>query len=291
MGCRLLGDGGMRLHSLLAPALALPAMSLAACVVDDGADLDTSAELVRFGDPSIVDHGELPRPIDAWTEAALSARDRVHLWTFTLDGRAEVAIRTGRAGRGTVDTVLALQRDTARGWRALARDDDGGDGLYSALERGLEAGHYRIRVSGYLPFERGSFALTVACSGAGCGTAPPPCVFGDTFREIDRDRFTFAERIVLTAASPLDALAATQVVRAVQASAHSDVTTPGEAFARVDQNEINRIPLLDTATEQRYVAYEYGAGDNSYGAIFLDGGTTRVVEIHDGELVECTVTD
>jgi hypothetical protein len=287
----LLCDAGMHLHTLLAPALAVPVMSLAACVIDDAADLDTSADVATLDRSSIVDHGELPRSIDARTEAALSARDRVHLWTFTVDGPAEVAIRTGRAGRAAVDTVLALPRETAHGWRAVARDDDGGDGLYSALERGLDAGHYRVRVSGFLPHERGRFALTVACSGAGCGVAPPACVFGDTFRAIDRDRFAFGERVVLTAASPLDAITAVQVVRAVHASSHTDVTTPAEAFARVDQNEINRIPLLDGATGQLYIAYEYGAGDNSYGAIFADGAPTRVVEIHDGELVECTVTD
>jgi hypothetical protein len=277
----------------LLPAIVLPAMSLlvTGCLAVDGVDESTSGVATR-GQSSTVDHGELPRPIDARTEVALSARDRVHLWQVALDAPARVSIRTERvAGGRAVDTVVALHRHTASGWRAVARDDDGGDGPFSALTRDLRAGRYRIRVAGYTEHVRGGLALTVGCAGDGCGEASPVCAFGDTFREIDRDRFTFGERVKLTAASALDGLMAAQVVRAVQASAHSDVTTPTEAFDRVDQNEINRIPLHDTARERDYVAYEYGAGDNSYGAIFPAAEAEPATEIHDGDLVDCTVTD
>jgi hypothetical protein len=277
----------------LLPTIVLPAMSLLVigCLAVDGVDESTSGVATR-GQSSTVDHGELPRPIDARTEVALSARDRVHLWHVTLDGPARVAIRTERVERSrAIDTVLALYRQTASGWRVIARDDDGGDGPFSALSRDLPAGHYRIRVAGYTEHVRGRFALTVGCAGDGCGEAPPACVFGGTFREIDRDRFEFPGHTELTAASPLDPLTAAQVVRAVQASAHSDVTTPAEAFERVDQHEINRIPLRDTARERDYIAYEYGAGDNSYGAIFPAADAEPVAEIHDGDLVDCTATD
>jgi hypothetical protein len=263
------------------------------CLAADELELETTSDVATRGQSTTVDHGELPRPIDARTEVALSARDRIHLWELTLEGPARLSIRTEHVGRGrAVDTLLALYRQSARGWgRAIARDDDGGDGLYSALVRDLGAGRYRIRVAGYTEHERGAFALTVACAGDGCGQAPPACSFGGTFREIDRDRFEFPGHTELTAASPLDPLTAAQVVRAVQASAHSDVTTPAEAFERVDQHEINRIPLRDTARERDYVAYEYGAGDNSYGAIFAAAAAEPVAEIHDGDLVDCTVTD
>jgi hypothetical protein len=38
-----------------------------------------------------------------------------------------------------------------------------------------------------------------------------------------------------------------------------------------------------------FIAFEYGAGDNSYGAFFERRGEAMVSAIHDGDLYECTV--
>ncbi|HEU4534614.1 MAG TPA: hypothetical protein VFS00_10875, partial [Polyangiaceae bacterium] len=78
---------------------------------------------------------------------------------------------------------------------------------------------------------------------------------------------------VLTAASipALSALQREQIVLAVQESAHVDVATVEEAFDRVDGHEVNEVVLRDAATNQFYTEIEYGAGDNSYGAVFYWG--------------------
>jgi hypothetical protein len=94
---------------------------------------------------------------------------------------------------------------------------------------------------------------------------------------------------VLTPASipGLSALQRAQIVLAVQESAHTDVTTVEEAFDRVDGDEINVIVLRHAATNQFYTEVEYGAGDNSYGAIFYWGTAVKGAAIHDGFQEEC----
>ena len=50
-----------------------------------------------------------------------------------------------------------------------------------------------------------------------------------------------------------------------------------------------RFAVVERATRTRVVAIEFGAGDNSYGAVF-SGGTTRIVaRIQDGDLAGCTL--
>lgn len=118
----------------------------------------------------------------------------------------------------------------------------------------------------------------------------PLCVFGETFRDLDSQpalRVTARRR--WTAATRLTELDRRRVVIAVRQSAHSDVTTPEEAFARVDQGEINRVDIYEPAAARTFVALEYGVGDNSYGAFFDGLGDTVVARIHDGDILDCAV--
>ena len=105
------------------------------------------------------------------------------------------------------------------------------------------------------------------------------CGLGD--QELARETLTPA------AIPGLSALERAQIVAAVQESAHTDVTTVEEAFDRVDGHEINRIVLRDEGTHQFYLEVEYGAGDNSYGAIFYWGTAHKAAAIHDGYQEEC----
>lgn len=45
--------------------------------------------------------------------------------------------------------------------------------------------------------------------------------------------------------------------------------------------------FYELASERWFVVYEYGAGDNSYGAFFEQQGTTVLASIHDGDLLIC----
>jgi hypothetical protein len=116
------------------------------------------------------------------------------------------------------------------------------------------------------------------------------CLFGDTFYELgEQPAVRITGRRKWTAATSLTPLDQRRVVLAVQQSAHTDVTTPAEAFARVDQGEINRVDLYEPAAARTFVALEYGAGDNSYGAFFDGLSDALVARIHDGDILDCTV--
>jgi len=95
------------------------------------------------------------------------------------------------------------------------------------------------------------------------------------------------ERLTPAAIPGLSALERAQIVAAVQESAHTDVTTVEESFARVDQHEINRIVLLGQVANQFYVEIEFGAGGNSYGAYFYYNTAAKAAAIHDGFQEEC----
>lgn len=124
-----------------------------------------------------------------------------------------------------------------------------------------------------------------------CGEVLRPrvdCVFGSTYRELrsPRPNLVTTPRRVLALADVTDSLTAQQVILAVQQSSHNDVTTLEEAFDRVDQGEVNQLDLWEGSNGQAYSAFEYGAGDNSYGAIFAFGTTTMVSRIQDGDLYD-----
>lgn len=116
------------------------------------------------------------------------------------------------------------------------------------------------------------------------------CVFGQVYRDLFAGGaiVVVAER-QLDPSSSTNAIQRDQIVIAVQA-AYEDVTTVSEAFAAVDQSVIHHVELWDASNRLAYTAYEFGAGDNSYGRIFAFGSTTIAATIHDGDLDGCTAT-
>ena len=292
----------MRHLRSLGPALFLssslgplaPACAASPEAVDKGIeeDVPVDGKLDSFRSPT--DHGRIG--FDRPEVADLTAEAGFHAWTFNLEAPADVVLRTNVAmpGSRSVDTVLYLYREGPRGFgRALTSNDDAPGTLFSAISRRLEAGRYRVLVKGYARSTRGPFSLAVTCSGAGCGTPPvDACLFGATFSELrmsERPRITFEQ--VLTAADlpTLPETLRAQIVRAVQQSAHTDVTTVEEAFMRVDGGQVNRLELYDGLGARTFTAIEYGAGDNSYGAIFSGRTTDLAARIQDGDLAGCNV--
>lgn len=114
------------------------------------------------------------------------------------------------------------------------------------------------------------------------------CVFGTTYRDVFRSEaiVVLGER-KLFAGDELASGQAEQIIQAVLQSTH-EPTTVEEAFEAVDQGEINYVELWDASARRGFTAYEYGAGDNSYGAIFVQGTTTIAASIGDGDLSGCT---
>jgi hypothetical protein len=135
-----------------------------------------------------------------------------------------------------------------------------------------------------------AYASSGAWTGGTVPTPPDPnCVFGLTYRDIFTSGGTVViARRVLDPGSSTNATQRTQIVAAVRA-AYEDVTTVSHAFAAVDQNQINHLELWDASNREAYTAYEFGAGDNSYGRVFAYGTTNVAATINDGDLYDCSV--
>lgn len=227
---------------------------------------------------------ELTRPSQRWSFAfALSAPARVQLHTLPASDGPEV------------DTVLTLLvADARRGTlRKIAENDDGEHSRFSSLEAELVAGRYTIEVRGYRPRTRGPFTLTTGCEGAGCPALPTPCLFGEQFSDLrEHPTLAIVSEVWIHSEDELaDDVERAQLVLAVQQSSHSDVRTPGEALARVDQQEVRRLELHARSGAGAFTVFEYGVGDNSYGAIFARGTLPVLASIHDGDLLDCRQTE
>lgn len=115
------------------------------------------------------------------------------------------------------------------------------------------------------------------------------CVFGERYRDItESGALIVLGRNELTLSSPLSDVESAQVLEAVKASAYSDVATAQEAFQAVDGGVVNQTQLWDGSNRKAYTAYEFGAGDNSYGKIFPLGELQAAATIQDGDLYGCT---
>lgn len=132
--------------------------------------------------------------------------------------------------------------------------------------------------------------LPPPCSNGSCEEETPSCLFGDSFRELyQNEAFELTPDEWITDEAQLGTeLERAQLVAAVQQSSHSDVTTVAEALARVDEHEVRRVWFKERTSGRAFVVYEYGAGDNSYGAYFVRGELPVVAQIHDGDLLACT---
>jgi hypothetical protein len=140
-----------------------------------------------------------------------------------------------------------------------------------------------------------SFALEVVpvCrSEARAAQYDRTCVFGDRYRDMWRapGAIVRGETRELRDSDTPSALMQAQVVRAVQETAFSDVTTYGEAIAVVDEQVANYTPLWDASGRRAFVVIEVGAGDNSFGAYFPADSAVPVATINDGDIEECGVT-
>lgn len=257
-------------------------MSAADKGLEEDAPVDGAFDSFR----SPIDHGDLSLGGTA-TEELTSARS-FHSWNFEVTEETTVRLET-RAPEGgdEVDTMIYLYRDGPTGWgRNIANADDTETSLFATLTRTLEPGYYRVLVKGYSRRSVGPFELEVGCDT--CGVSE--CLFGSVFHDLGSfngvtvnhdERFTTLDGI-------FEPVQREQIVIAVQQSSHRDVTTAEEAMARIDGGVMRRLWLYDAAGSRSFLAYEYGAGDNSYGAIFPRTSTTVAASIHDGDLYECT---
>ncbi|MBL8916217.1 MAG: hypothetical protein JNM17_36290 [Archangium sp.] len=99
------------------------------------------------------------------------------------------------------------------------------------------------------------------------------------------EKATELSRKDLTASSSgIDATLARQIITACHQSSYTDVKTLKDAFEAVDQGEIVVRDFKDKKTGQLYTVIDYGAGDNTYGAIYKKGSATPLKSIQDGDI-------
>jgi hypothetical protein len=246
-------------------------------------------QLATLSEPDItrharIDHGDLP--VGGTLNAVMSKNASLHIVHFSLTQPAQIELRIQKtSGAEMAGAALALFPDR-RHARSIARGS-------STLRVQLGAGSYRVEVRGLSRASYGEFQLTSSCSGAGCPAPGTGCLFGEQFADIrSNPQLELSPDEWITSADQLaDAVEEQQLVLAVQQSSHTDVMTPEEALERVDQNEVRRIWIRHATSDRAFVAYEYGAGDNSYGAFFEQQSLEVAASIHDGDLLDCAVTE
>lgn len=137
-----------------------------------------------------------------------------------------------------------------------------------------------------LPFEE--FHINVL---GACGEAlhdQYDCAFGTRFRDIEKlPNNAIVRDVVQTAAdiAGLGDVEREQIIIAARQSAFDDVASVEAAFDAFDQGELNVLDIVEISTGRPFRALEYGAGDNSFGAIFDLSSTTLVAVIRDGEML------
>ena len=107
---------------------------------------------------------------------------------------------------------------------------------------------------------------------------------GDDWNDV-LARSEVKSRETLTDVTGLDALLlGEQIVAAVHQSTYTHVTTAAEALAAVDEGGFQVTHFNDVQTGKQYIGIDYGAGDNTYGAIFEADSGRPTYAIRDGEL-------
>ncbi len=117
------------------------------------------------------------------------------------------------------------------------------------------------------------------------------CVFGLRYRDIfENSKFLFAERsqLVLADAEALPADEQARILFAIGEAAFDANLGLQEAFEFADDNEVNKSEFWDGSNDLPFVAYEFGAGDNSFGAIFHADTGVLAARIIDGDLYDGT---
>jgi hypothetical protein len=114
------------------------------------------------------------------------------------------------------------------------------------------------------------------------------CVFGPRWATQDLEpAIREIYRRWFTDASEFETIDAQQLIRAVQLAGSPEVSTLAEALSNIDGGEARRIALWDTSSRQTWVLWEFGRGDNSYGAWFAADQATAVARVADGDTYDC----
>jgi hypothetical protein len=136
----------------------------------------------------------------------------------------------------------------------------------------------KMSLTGKLSVDLARELKAAAANGKGALEAP-------TFHDfLDQVKVTSERTLTSADASSISPELTKQIIAACHQSSHTDVKTLADAFEAVDQGEFVIREGTDKKTGAKYLSVDYGAGDNTYGAIFKAGTTKVAVAIQDGDL-------
>jgi hypothetical protein len=135
----------------------------------------------------------------------------------------------------------------------------------------------KMSLTGKLSVDLARELKAAAANGKGALEAP-------TFHDfLDQVKVTSERTLTSADASSISPELTKQIIAACHQSSHTDVKTLADAFEAVDQGEFVIREGTDKKTGAKYLSVDYGAGDNTYGAIFKTGSAKPVIGIHDGD--------
>lgn len=288
------------------------ALALTACGEPSEADGAEKTEEARTPDLSggkadsasgIFYRGELGFGEESAHADEFTGRGEFHAYEIELAADAPITLEITQKGssRG-MDTILYVFGPKNEGGvydTIVAFDDDLGWGLLSRVRDFAPPtqGTYLVIVGTYTGRQAGNYRLMATCQdGDACAPrAEDPmselCVFGESYGDLfgEADAITVRAQRELTRDATLTSLERDQIVAAVGAT-DEGVSTLDAAFDNVDAGVINQVHLWDASARRAFIAYEFGAGDNSYGMILESNSTTPAALILDGDLYECSAT-
>jgi hypothetical protein len=154
-----------------------------------------------------------------------------------------------------------------------------------------------VLVKGYLATTRGKFKITVGCNGVGCEPPPPPpavdCLFGARWADLAGNPAVVVNGTNAITAATLATLAAADQQRLLEAVRQAPnlggVATPLDALNGADGDTVTVTWLSEPAARRSFIAFDFVAGGESYGAVFHRHTGARVATIQDGDLASCAV--
>ena len=138
-----------------------------------------------------------------------------------------------------------------------------------------------------LDFDRIANDYIAVCADSGREAAN--CTFGLTYFDAQAQAHiavVHRAQHTLSSGQAAPAMEQAQIVAAV-GGVHEQAMDLAGAFEVVDEGFVNVVELFDLSASVGYTAIEFGAGDNSYGAIFRSGTTQRAAFIGDGDIYDC----
>ena len=120
-----------------------------------------------------------------------------------------------------------------------------------------------------------------------CAVKQERCLFGSDFPSAQTSpRFSQWKKVSYRDAANIPARRRGQALRALQET-QPEIKTLEEGLKHIDDSTLELFTFRASGSRASFYAWEYGAGDNAYGAIFRGDDKEAVAVINDSDLFEC----